>query len=729
MAKALLVAMLSALSTSAGGAQEVALGDLEISHISTGWGTVSTDRSAGGQPLKIGDQAFAHGVGVHAPSVGLVQLDGRARSFRAKVGVNADHQAGEVEFVIRGDGKVLWRSGVMDGRQPAKEVDVPLVGVRRLVLEVDPCEGIDHDHADWAEAVIAFDGARPRMLAREDLLEPPELYPPQDRLVASPGGTSYFVDPARGDDANSGTRRNRPWKSIARANALKLAPGDSMTIAPGFHAETLKPSGAGTALKPLVIRFAPGRHEFGGDGMLRRAYYVSNANDRPTVPRPIGILVERVKHLRIQGGGVRGDGRTDIVFTDRMIEFINDHSEDIVYSGLTFDLARPTVSEFRVLEVEGKSVVIRVAEGSTYAIENGVFKWTGDIGSGWTMAQQANLENGHCWRMGEWDPFSSARAEPLGDRKVRLTYESVNTEMRKGRQFQFRNVERDNVSAHNNRCRDVAFRDCRFHMLPGMGIVSQFTENITFQRVDVMPPEDTLRTCAAWADGFHFSGCRGDILLEECRFSGMQDDPINVHGTHLRIIARTGADQLLLRFMHGQTYGFAAFQPGDEVAVISHSTLRELPGNPRRKVTAVAPKPDNKSGREWLVTLDGPVPAFGENDVLDNITWYPNVTARNCHVTMDSCRGFLVTTRGKVLVEGNTFNRCSMPAILVEDNAEGWFESGPVRDMTIRDNSFIGCGIAISPQETSRSRPTSPFTRISASRATSSTAAASRRRA
>ena len=75
MAKALLVAMLSALSTSAGGAQEVALGDLEISHISPGWGTVSTDRSAGGQPLKIGDQAFAHGVGVHAPSVGLVQLE------------------------------------------------------------------------------------------------------------------------------------------------------------------------------------------------------------------------------------------------------------------------------------------------------------------------------------------------------------------------------------------------------------------------------------------------------------------------------------------------------------------------------------------------------------------------------------------------------------------------------------------------------------------------------
>jgi hypothetical protein len=525
-----------------------------------------------------------------------------------------------------------------------------------------------------------------------------KCYPSQDQLIASPGNSSYFVDPVRGDDANPGTKADQAWKSIAKPNALRLAPGDQVTIAPGLHAETLKPSGGGTAEKPVIIQFAPGRHEFGVDGALRRPYFVSNSNDHPTLPRPIGILLENVRHLRLQGGGVSGERKTDIVFTGRMIEFVNDHAEDIVYAGLTFDLQRPTVSEFRVAEVEPNRVVIQIAEGSTYAIENGKFRWTGDIGPGWTMAQQATLEDGRCWRMGEWNPFTTAQAEDLGDRKVRLTYKSGRMDMVKGHQYQFRNVERDTVSAHNNRSRDLVFRDCRFYMLPGMGIVSQFTEDLTFQRVNVMPPEGTLRTCAAWADGFHFSGCRGEILVDECRFSGMQDDPINVHGTHLRIMAKTGENQVLLRFVHGQTYGFAAFQPGDEVAVVSHASLRERPENPHRKVTAIAPKPDDKSGKEWLLTLDGPVPAFDTNDVIDNITWYPNFTARNCHVTMDSCRGFLITTRGKVLVEGNKFNRCAMPGILIEDDAEGWFESGPVRDMTIRNNSFIGCGIEINPQ-------------------------------
>jgi hypothetical protein len=186
-------------------------------------------------------------------------------------------------------------------------------------------------------------------------------------------------------------------------------------------------------------------------------------------------------------------------------------------------------------------------------------------------------------------------------------------------------------------------------------------------------------------------------MVDSCRFSGTQDDPINVHGTHLRIIRQTAENQLLLRFMQNQTYGIRAFQPGDEVAVIEHGTLREIKGNPRRKVVSFEHLSGDKTRRQWLLTLDGPAPGFGKNDVIDNITWYPTVTIRNCSVNLIPTRGFLITTRKKVLVENNTFNRCCNPAILVEDDAEGWFESGPIRDMTIRGNTFIGCGIRINP--------------------------------
>jgi len=201
-------------------------------------------------------------------------------------------------------------------------------------------------------------------------------------------------------------------------------------------------------------------------------------------------------------------------------------------------------------------------------------------------------------------------------------------------------VCRDLASALNDRSQDITVENCDFYALPNMGLVSQFTENITCRKVRVAPPAGSLRTCAAWADCFHFSGGRGQITVEDCLFSGTQDDPIDVHGTHLRIIEQVGEHQLHLHFMQPQTYGSAAFVPGDVIAVIGHASLNELPGNPRRKVAACDPMPGDITGKEWLLTLDGPVPAFAKDDVVDNLSWYPDFTARNNFVTMDSCRGF-----------------------------------------------------------------------------------------
>lgn len=530
-----------------------------------------------------------------------------------------------------------------------------------------------------------------------------ESYPAAERLVPSPGDTAYFVDPVRGSDANRGTEAGKAWKSIGRVNKVQLAPGDRVLIASGVHEETLRPSGAGTAEKPIIIEFAPGRHEFGAEAALRQIYYISNSCDAPQTPKPIGILMENVRHFQIRGGGVEGKGKTDLVMLGRMIEIVNDHAEDITYNGFTMDLKRSSVSEFRVLEAEKGRAVIQVAEGSDYAVEGGRFRWTGDWGPNQCLAQEAIPEEGRCWRRGAprgWSHQgqSAAGARDLGGRKVELIYEKGDCDLTAGHQYQFRATTRDSVGVHNTRSRDIIFRDCDFYCLTNMGFVSQFTENLTFKRVNVAPPRGTIRTCAAWADAFHFSNCKGEILVEGCRLSGLQDDPINCHGTHLRIVGQASGNQLLLRFMHPQTYGFAAYTAGDEVAVICHSTLREYPGNPRRKVTAV----EMKSAKEWLITLDGPAPQYQANDVIDNITWYPNLTARNNQISLDPVRGFLITTRGRALVEGNTFLRCAMAGILCEDDAEGWFESGAIRDLTIRNNRFVRCGISINPMSKSK---------------------------
>ena len=522
-------------------------------------------------------------------------------------------------------------------------------------------------------------------------------------LAAEPVRFTYAVDPVKGNDANPA---GKAWRTYAKLNTVKLAPGDTVMIAPGRQEESLIPMGEGTLQKPIVIRFLPGVHTIGVKNAIRLPMFVSNSCDS-AAPKPVGVLVRNVKHLRLQGGGVEGPNKTTLLYDGRMVQIFNDHSEDITYTGLVLDLKRPTVSEFRALEVGPSHAVIEIADGSDYAIENGKFVWKGDWNPG-NFCQDGIPAEGRCWRSGAprgWTDQgqAEAKASALAGRKVRLDYATGGSGLDQGHQYHFRNTTRDSVGVHNARSKNILFRDCDVYALTGMGFVSQFTENIIYQRVNVAPPKDSLRTCAAWGDVFQFSNCKGDILVDSCRLSGMQDDAINCHGTHLRIIEKRGGNQVLMRFMQSQTHGFAAFAPGDEVAVISHSNLREYTDNPRRKVTAV----EKQSDKDWLLTLDGPVPTFGQDDVLDNITWYPDLTVRNNHVSMDPVRGFLLTTRGKVIIEGNTFHRCSMSAILIEDDAEGWFESGPVRDMQIHGNTFLGCGIDINPQ-TRSAKPEEP---------------------
>ncbi len=127
--------------------------------------------------------------------------------------------------------------------------------------------------------------------------------------------------------------------------------------------------------------------------------------------------------------------------------------------------------------------------------------------------------------------------------------------------------------------------------MTNMSFVSQFTENLSFRRVDVVPPMNTYRVTPASMDVFHFANCRGRILIDSCNISGAGDDGINYHGINIGVVGKPAGNKLRLRFMQGQTYGFAPCAPGDEIAVINHLTLRETKDNPHRKVTAMEVMP------------------------------------------------------------------------------------------------------------------------------------------
>lgn len=146
-----------------------------------------------------------------------------------------------------------------------------------------------------------------------------------------------------------------------------------------------------------------------------------------------------------------------------------------------------------------------------------------------------------------------------------------------GNTLTVRDIIRDQVGLFILESKNITLSRLQMHYMHGLGIVSQYTENITMDRVKCAPRPDSGRLLAASADMMHFSGCKGKVIIDSCYFAGAQDDPVNVHGTNLRALEIIDAQTLKLRFMHGQSYGFNAYFKGDTVAFVGQPPWNALP--------------------------------------------------------------------------------------------------------------------------------------------------------
>lgn len=73
---------------------------------------------------------------------------------------------------------------------------------------------------------------------------------------ACPGAaaTTYYVDSAAGDDTNAGTSQAAPWKTLAKAGAAPLLPGQALLLKRGGSwTGSLKVSRNGTAAAPIAV--------------------------------------------------------------------------------------------------------------------------------------------------------------------------------------------------------------------------------------------------------------------------------------------------------------------------------------------------------------------------------------------------------------------------------------------------------------------------------------------
>ena len=437
-----------------------------------------------------------------------------------------------------------------------------------------------------------------------------------------------------------------------------------------------------------VLYFPRGQYDLYPDSAEKREYFLSNTSSETECPskvKTIGILLEGIKGLVVEGNG------SMLVYHGRMITLGLVHSQRITIRNLEEDYARPTMSEFRITGVTQGAVEVQVHPDSWYKLDDGKLTWYGE---GW-VAQNAfcirvdTITRAMYYANDEYEALTKMQIKQTAPMRLSFQGGVDTSKYHVGDVFTVRDPNRDEVGALIMNSKDVTLEKVSMHYMHGLGILSQFSENITMDHVTIAPRAGSGRHIASFADGMHFSGCRGQINIDSCRYDGLHDDAINVHGTHLKIVKRPSERTLIVRFMHPQTYGFQALFPGDSAAFVHPATLGIYGYGKVKEVQRL-------SDREWLLTMDRTTDA-GVDDVVENVTWTPRVTIRHCYITGTNTRGILMTTRRKVVIEDNKFHRVGMHAILIADDALSWYESGPVKDVTIRRNVFDLCGHNILP--------------------------------
>ena len=463
---------------------------------------------------------------------------------------------------------------------------------------------------------------------------------------------------------------------------------DVTAPAPGADATTMLQAAIDKAAtyrgKPTTIRLATATYNISREQATARKFHVSNTttvDENPDPTKHIGLHMRHIRNLTFDGNGAR------IVTHGEMTSFLLDSCENVVMQHFTLDAADPSLAEAKVVEVGDDYAIMQCARDTRYEITpEGRLFW---IGVGWRftggIAQTFDPADNSSLRTAS--PMDNLlKAAELRPGLLWLHYD-YRPALRVGTTLQMRHSFRTEVCGCISRSRNVALRDVELNFLGNFGVVAQFSENVTYDHLRCAPALGSDRTGAGFADFVQMSGCRGKVSITNSYFEGAHDDPINVHGTHLKVKEWRGARQAVVRFMHGQTFGFTPFAAGDAVELVSaHSLLCLQAMSVKRS--------EQLNDYEWLLTFDKEVSAAAraeDNVAVENVTWTPEVEIRNNYFARIPTRGILVSTRRRVVIEDNTFYRMPMAAILISDDARSWYESGPAHDVTIRRNKFVEC--------------------------------------
>jgi len=432
----------------------------------------------------------------------------------------------------------------------------------------------------------------------------------------------------------------------------------------------------------IVIQLDKETYHFYPDEALEASYNISNH----------GVFgYKRIAARIFEFNRLVVDGQNaSLVFHGIINPFVIDRSSDISLENLSIMWENPMLVQAKVTAAGDGYIDIEPEGDGYYEICNRRVYLKGP----------GFREPLYDWCVIEMDTATGAPAYQSGDDSLRVSINALDAFMvsdntvrlrgdigrypRIGNHLLLRGGKRYSPAIFIKDSSNVRLRNVNVFNAIGMAVIAQKAADISLDRTNVIPKPGSGRLFSADGDAAHFVNCRGRVSISDCMFTHQMDDALNIHGIYMQIVRKIDGHRLIARLVHHEQFGVDVLGAGDRVRFIRSSCLEAYAGNIVKHVEQI-------NIERSIVAFEDPLPGeMAPCDSIENVTWTADLSLTNCTIRDNRARGLLISTGGKVEIAGNYISTPGA-GILISGDANHWFESGAVNDVTIKNNIFENC--------------------------------------
>lgn len=376
---------------------------------------------------------------------------------------------------------------------------------------------------------------------------------------------------------------------------------------------------------------------------------------------------------------------TELMFSGFISPFNLDDCKNITIKNLTIDYTRTFNSEGIIVDKGEGWLDIQFPEDYIYDTDHGTLRFRDENHVYYSYSNLLEFDSKlrePAFQAKDFWLWSLIPAEKIEKGIVRIKRDDLKGTI--GNTMVFGASARYNPAFTLDKCENIKIHIVNIYHCGGMGVIAQSSKNIELRKLNITPTPGSNRMISITADATHFVNCGGYIRMIDCIFENQKDDATNIHGWYMVVESVKDDHTMLLRWKNSGQYGIDFITPHSTLEFVDNETMTTYD---RAVVKSV--KPLNKEYFE--VTMATPLSKeIKKNHVVAADDVYPEVLIKGCRIQNNRARGFLLGSRGRMVIENNYFHTPGA-AILFEGDGNFWYEQSGVRDVIIRNNVFENC--------------------------------------